>query len=98
MSVVADNAPAPHALPVRHVVLFAFPGVQSLDVTGPLEVFAAARDTTVEVAAPAAGAFRTSSGLTLVAERFARRRRRRGRARPQRGRRTSDRHARHRRR
>jgi transcriptional regulator GlxA family with amidase domain len=69
MSVIADNAPAPHALPVRHVVLFAFPGVQSLDVTGPLEVFAAARDTTVEVAAPAAGAFRTSSGLTLVAER-----------------------------
>jgi transcriptional regulator GlxA family with amidase domain len=69
MSVIADNASEPHALPVRHVVLFAFPGVQSLDVTGPLEVFAAARDTTVEVVAPVAGPFRTSSGLTLVAER-----------------------------
>jgi transcriptional regulator GlxA family with amidase domain len=54
---------------VRHVVLFAFPGVQSLDVTGPLEVFAAAPDTTVDVVAPRAGAFQTSSGLTLVATR-----------------------------
>ena len=63
----------PHAEPMRNVVLVAFDGVQSLDVTGPLEVFAAA---TQALADPAAGyrvevrttdgrAVRTSSGLGI---------------------------------
>ncbi|MCF2527241.1 GlxA family transcriptional regulator [Yinghuangia soli] len=30
--------------PVRHIVFLAFPGVRQLDITGPLEVFATARD------------------------------------------------------
>jgi transcriptional regulator GlxA family with amidase domain len=65
----------------RHVALIAFPQAQVLDVTGPLEVFARAsrwlreqgRRTydvyRVEVLAPTAGPFVTSSGLRLVADR-----------------------------
>ncbi len=49
--------------------MLAFPGVQSLDVTGPTEVFAAAVDARVEVVAPVAGVVRSSSGLGLVADR-----------------------------
>src|SRR5204863_408265 len=64
-----------------HVVMLAYPDVQILDVTGPLEVFSRAarwmqdhglrRDLAyrVEVVAPRAGAFATSSGVHLVAER-----------------------------
>jgi transcriptional regulator GlxA family with amidase domain len=63
--------------PPRQVAILVFPGVQSLDVTGPLEVFAGAK-ALVEAADPgergyelrivsADGApLRTSSGLTLV--------------------------------
>ena len=65
----------------HHVVMVAYPDVQILDVTGPLEVFSRAsrwmqdqgirRDLAyrVEVVAPRAGAFATSSGVRLVAER-----------------------------
>ncbi|HEX4776303.1 MAG TPA: DJ-1/PfpI family protein, partial [Acidimicrobiia bacterium] len=53
---------------MRRVVIVAFPGVQSLDVTGPTEVFAAAGGHRVELAAPVAGPVRSSSGLGLVAE------------------------------
>src|SRR5438132_1198074 len=65
----------------HHVVMLAYPDVQILDVTGPLEVFSRAarwmqdhglrRDLAyrVEVVAPRAGAFLTSSGIKLVAER-----------------------------
>src|SRR5215469_14436801 len=65
----------------HHVVMVAYPDVQILDVTGPLEVFSRAsrwmqhngirRDLAyrVEVVAPRAGAFSTSSGVRLVAER-----------------------------
>lgn len=65
----------------HHVVMLAYPDVQILDVTGPLEVFSRAarwmqdkglrRDLaySVEVAALRAGAFATSSGVRLVAER-----------------------------
>jgi transcriptional regulator GlxA family with amidase domain len=61
--------------------MLAYPDVQILDVTGPLEVFSRAarwmqdhgmrRDLAyhVEVVAPRAGAFVTSSGVRLVAER-----------------------------
>ena len=65
----------------HHVVMLAYPDVQILDVTGPLEVFSRAsrwmqdhrirHDLAyrVEVVAPRAGAFSTSSGVRLVAER-----------------------------
>src|SRR5215472_1319761 len=75
----------PGTAPLRrrphHVVMVAYPDVQILDVTGPLEVFSRAsrwmqdhgicRDLAyrVEVVAPRAGAFATSSGVRLVAER-----------------------------
>ena len=55
----------------HRVVIVAYPDVQVLDVTGPLEVFAmASRDApryTVEVVAPEAGAVRTTAGLDIVA-------------------------------
>src|SRR5947207_9947840 len=65
----------------HHVVMLAYPDVQILDVTGPLEVFSRAarwmqdhglrRDLAyrVEVVAPRPGAFPSSSGIKLVAER-----------------------------
>jgi transcriptional regulator GlxA family with amidase domain len=59
----------------RHVVIVAYPDVQSLDVTGPLEVFAAANAGgatpayVTTVVSPAGGTLRTSSGLGLVADR-----------------------------
>ena len=59
----------------RHVVIVAYPDVQSLDVTGPLEVFAAANAAgatpayATTVVSPAGGTLRTSSGLGLVADR-----------------------------
>ncbi|MCY1139912.1 GlxA family transcriptional regulator [Actinoplanes sp. Pm04-4] len=49
----------------RDVVLLLYPGVQSLDVTGPLEVFAGA-SYQVTTAAPGGTAVRASSGLTLI--------------------------------
>jgi transcriptional regulator GlxA family with amidase domain len=67
----------------RRIVVVAYPDAQTLDVTGPLEIFAAAakriaaeRDDgqgapayTTEVVAPRAGAVRMSSGLEIVAAR-----------------------------
>ena len=59
----------------RAVVIVAYPGVQSLDVTGPLEVFAVAdryRPGSYRTSVVASGAtevVRTSSGLGLVADR-----------------------------
>lgn len=58
---------------MRRVVILTFPGGQSLDVTGPLEVFAGAERATgskhysIEVVAPVAGAVRMESGLDIVA-------------------------------
>ena len=63
----------------RRVVIVLFDGVQTLDVTGPLEVFAGAdryrRATRVDApgylvhtASPAPGPVRSSSGLTIVAD------------------------------
>jgi transcriptional regulator GlxA family with amidase domain len=62
---------------MRQVTVLAFPGVQPLDVTGPVEVFSIASRLgrgrgpgyRVEVIAPAAGPVRTWSGLGLVADR-----------------------------
>ncbi len=59
----------------RRVVVVAYPGVQALDVVGPVEVFAAANRLTgtthylVEVVAQAAGRVESMSGLGLIAER-----------------------------
>ena len=65
----------------KRVAVLAYPGCQSLDVLGPLEVFASADGVRayeklgtrplyqVEILAPEAGAFRTMSGLGLVADR-----------------------------
>jgi transcriptional regulator GlxA family with amidase domain len=64
-------------VPSRPVIIVAYPGVQSLDVTGPFEVFAGARraaaaceidagyDVSVVTAAP--GPVTTESGIALVA-------------------------------
>jgi transcriptional regulator GlxA family with amidase domain len=66
---------------VRTISVLAYPGVQILDVTGPLEVFARAGQVAVErgrnmqspyrveVLAPEAGPLRSQSGVGLVAER-----------------------------
>ncbi|HJQ85461.1 MAG TPA: GlxA family transcriptional regulator [Candidatus Binatia bacterium] len=62
----------------RRIAVVAYPGVQILDVTGPLEVFAIAARLAassppptyvVEVLAAAAGPVRTQSGVRLVADR-----------------------------
>src|SRR5437763_478533 len=53
---------------MRRVVIVAFADVQSLDVVGPVEVFASAGGYGVEVVAPAAGLVRASSGLGLWAD------------------------------
>ena len=59
----------------RRVVIVAFPDVQSLDVTGPSEVFSQASrasadpEYAVELVAPGTDAIRASSGLQLVPDR-----------------------------
>src|SRR5580704_14448324 len=65
----------------RRIVMLAFPDAQIIDITGPLEVFGRAARWmtdehgwripayTVEIAATKAGAFATSSGLRLIADR-----------------------------
>jgi transcriptional regulator GlxA family with amidase domain len=58
----------------RDVVLVVFPGLQGLDLLGPAEVFAAATEHTghdayrVRVVATEAGAARSTSGVTIVAD------------------------------
>ncbi|MDO8392589.1 MAG: GlxA family transcriptional regulator [Actinomycetota bacterium] len=56
----------------RHIAIVAFPGVQSLDVVGPYEVFAGATQMVpdayrVTLCAPVAGPIVSESGLTLTA-------------------------------
>src|SRR6266581_2110584 len=61
--------PAPH-----RILLLAFPNGQLLDIAGPLQMFAGANDELsrqvyrIEIAAPQAGPFATSSGVRLVAD------------------------------
>lgn len=68
------------SVPPRNVLILVFDGVQSLDVTGPLEVFDGANRCLaasgapgpayrITVASPGGGPVRTSSGLTLVPDR-----------------------------
>jgi transcriptional regulator GlxA family with amidase domain len=58
----------------RHILMLAFPNAQLLDVAGPLQMFAGANDELshqayrIEIAAPEAGSFATSSGVRLVAD------------------------------
>jgi transcriptional regulator GlxA family with amidase domain len=60
---------APH-----RILMLAYPGCQILDVVGPMQMFAGANDElgrteyALSIAAPAGGAFRTNSGLSLVAD------------------------------
>ena len=58
----------------RRIVLLGFEGIQSLDLTGPLEVFSTATRLGVgsyetEVVAPGAAGFATSSGLRITPDR-----------------------------
>src|SRR5258706_14104353 len=61
--------PTPH-----RIVLLAFPNGQLLDIAGPLQMFAGANDELsrqayrIEIAAPQAGPFATSSGVRLVVD------------------------------
>ena len=76
-----ERRPAPNGAATRRVSMLAYPGVQILDVTGPLEVFSRAsrwlKDRcgrpndayVVEILGLERGPFRASSGLTLVADR-----------------------------
>ena len=69
------SPPAARIRASHHVALVVYEGVQSLDLTGPLEVFAAANDAgaapayATTVVSPGGGPVRTSSGLAVVADR-----------------------------
>jgi transcriptional regulator GlxA family with amidase domain len=58
----------------RRIVMLAFPDCQMLDVTGPLQMLAGVNDELrrqayeLVIAAPKRGAFKTSSGVSLVAD------------------------------
>jgi len=58
----------------RNILMLAFPNAQLLDIAGPLQMFAGANDELatqayrLEIAAPEAGPFATSSGVRLVAD------------------------------
>jgi transcriptional regulator GlxA family with amidase domain len=58
----------------HNILLLAFPNGQLLDIAGPLQMFAGANDELsqqayrIEIAAPEAGPFATSSGVRLVAD------------------------------
>ena len=62
-------------MPAQHkILMLAFPDGQLLDIAGPLQMFAGANDALprpnyrIEIAAPQAGPFATSSGVQLVAD------------------------------
>ena len=58
----------------HNLLMLAYPGAQLLDIAGPLQMFAAVNDALghkayrIEIAAPEAGPFATSSGISLVAD------------------------------
>ncbi|MEA2437901.1 MAG: hypothetical protein QOF65_2457 [Thermoleophilaceae bacterium] len=62
-------------MPVRRIAILAFEGAQTLDVTGPFEVFAMANRLSggdayeVEIVAPEVRTLRTGSGLAIVPDR-----------------------------
>src|SRR2546430_6974552 len=62
-------------MPAAHnILMLAFPNGQLLDIAGPIHMFAGANDALsrqvyrIEIAAPQAGPFPTSSGVRLVAD------------------------------
>ena len=63
-------------VPPSNILMLAFPQAQLLDIAGPLQMFAGANDALayqayrLEIAAPAAGPFATSSGVQLMADVF----------------------------
>ena len=77
----SKSLPRTKAPATRQVVMLAYPGAQTLDITGPLEVFARSarwlqdkgitREPaySVELVAPKAGPFTVTSGMRMVAER-----------------------------
>src|SRR3954451_9558213 len=74
-SVIAANVVKGHDAPMRRIVILAFEGAQTLDVTGPYEVFSIADRITgggsysVEIVAASKQPLRTGSGVTLVPDR-----------------------------
>jgi len=58
----------------HNILMLAFPNGQLLDIAGPLQMFAGANDELsrqgyrIEIGAPQAGPFTTSSGVRLVAD------------------------------
>lgn len=58
----------------QRILMLAFPDCQMLDVTGPLQMFAGVDDELgrqayeIVIAAPKRGPFKTSSGVSLVAD------------------------------
>src|SRR5436305_13183985 len=58
-----------HHRAMRRLCIVVFPRFQSLDVTGPLEVFHGSREYEVELVAARAGAITSSSGLTITPHR-----------------------------
>jgi transcriptional regulator GlxA family with amidase domain len=73
--VLAANVEKPEDAVVRRIVIVAFPGIQTLDVVGPAEVFSMADrlanggEYNVEVVASSTDALATSSGLQIVPHR-----------------------------
>src|SRR4051812_39774197 len=73
--VIAANRARGHDGAVRRIAILAFDGVQTLDVTGPFEVFASANrlrggeEYSIEIVAPEARPLRTGSGLAIVPDR-----------------------------
>src|SRR4051795_9882502 len=74
-SVIAARRAKGHDPPMRRIVILAFEGAQTLDVTGPFEVFSIADRITgggsysVEIVAPDRGALRTGSGVAILPDR-----------------------------
>ena len=58
----------------HNLLMLGYPGAQLLDIAGPLQMFAAVNDALghqayrIEIAAPEAGPFATSSGVSLIAD------------------------------
>src|SRR3954453_15174388 len=73
--VIAASRSGRHDGHMRRIAILAFDGVQTLDVTGPFEVFSIANrlrgsdEYSVEIVAPETRPLRTGSGLAIVPDR-----------------------------
>src|SRR4051794_34673358 len=76
--VIAASSGRRHDGHMRRIAILAFDGVQTLDVTGPFEVFQSANrlrggdEYSVEIVAPKTRPLRTGSGLAIVPDRATR--------------------------